>query len=130
MPFSCTINKERQLVTVVASDCFTFADLRAIQTQILQDAEYNPDFDLLTDLTAVSSFDLSVYEARRIAETPVFSSKSRRATVAAKPYIFGMGRLMQAVRDAANLQGEARVFYDREEALQWLDRQSRTRLEV
>ena len=120
MPFKCAIDKAQRLVVVTASDCFTAADLRAIQNQLRQDPDFNPEFDLLTDLTEVKVFEISVSEARTIAQAPVFSPRSRRATVASEPSVFGIGRLMQAYRQVADLQERGRVFYDRKEALKWL----------
>jgi hypothetical protein len=120
VPGRYAIYKERRLVVLTASGRFTFDEIRAIQDQLKKDPDFNPDFNLLTDLTGVTVFDMSVDEAKEIARTSVFSAASRRASLATQPSIYGMGRLMQVYREMAKLQKEGQIFYDREEALKYL----------
>jgi hypothetical protein len=46
-------------------------------------------------LTPATEVDISADEAIILAHHRIFSPKSRRAIVATKPHIFGMGRMME-----------------------------------
>ena len=120
MPVRYVIDKEQQLVITTGSDRLTFAEIKAHQDQLLNDPDFNSEFNQLIDLRAATSLDLSVNEAKTIARRRLFSPTSRRAFVTANPTIFGMGRMMQAYNELSNVASQVRVFYDHPSALKWL----------
>jgi hypothetical protein len=124
MPRRYSIDKERRLVISTGSDQLTFAEIKSHQDQLLNDPDFNAEFDQLIDLTAVTSLDISIDEAKIIARRRLFSSTSRRAFVATSPTVFGMGRLMEAYHEMSNAASRVRVFYDLPSALKWLGRES------
>ena len=119
------IDKEQQLVISTGSDRLAFAEVKAHQDQLLNDPDFNSEFNQLIDLRAATSLDLSVDEAKIIARRRLFSPTSRRAFVAANPTIFGMGRMMEAYNELSNAASQVRVFYDLPSALKWLGLESR-----
>jgi hypothetical protein len=114
------IDKERRLVITSGSDRVTFAEAKAHQDQLLSDPDFNPEFDQLIDMTAVTDLDVSVDEIRMLVTREVFSQTSRRAWVAADPMIFGVGRMMAAYYKMWHESSEVWVFYDVRPALEWL----------
>jgi len=117
MPLRYVIDKERRLVISTARDRVTFAEIKAHQDQLLQDSEFDPEFNQLIDTTAVTVLDVSVEEAKTLARRRMFSQTSRRAFLAVSPSIFGMGRLMEVYHHE---QSQIYVFYDLRSALKWL----------
>lgn len=120
MPFCYSIRKDVRLVVFTGSDRITLEEVKEFRKQLRNDPDFNPDYDLLNDLRAVTTFDISAREAIEIAQGSVFSAKSRRVTVATKPDIFGMNRLIQAHRETAIKQDQVGVFYVLDEALRFL----------
>ncbi|SRR6266700_3927832 len=119
------IDKERRLVISTGSEQLTFSQVKTHQDQLLNDPDFDPEFNQLIDMTAVTSLDISVDEAKMIARRKLFSSTSRRAFVATSPTIFGMGRMMEAYHEMSNVASQVRVFYDLPSALKWLGLESR-----
>jgi hypothetical protein len=117
-----SIDKQRRLVLVTAEGCVMFDDVRGHQDRVLADPEFDASFDELIDATRVTQLDVSSDELRTLALRRIFSLKSRRAIVATKPHIFGMGRMAEAYNENAGY-AEVEVFYSMEAALKWLGRE-------
>jgi len=120
MPCSYVIDKQRRLVITTGVDHLSFAEMKAIQNQLESDPNFDSSFNQLIDMTRATTLDLSIDQAKVIANRQHFSSASRRAFVATSPAIFGMGRLMEAYHSMAKKPAHVCVFSNREEALQWL----------
>src|SRR5215472_2390701 len=119
MTIRSSIDKQRRLVLTKIEGCLTFDEARRHQDRLLADSEFDPSFNQLIDATSVTKVDLSADEARTIAQRHIFSPKSRRAIVSAKPVVFGIARMGEIYHeDAAHTEVE--VFYSMEEALKWL----------
>ncbi len=101
-----------------------FDDIRGHQDRLLADRDFDVSFDQLIDTTAVTKFDISASEARILAERRIVSPESRRAFVATKPHIFGLGRMMEIYHEPL---GNLQVFYFMDEALKWLENADRLR---
>lgn len=108
------------MVICTAWERLTFAEAKATQDQLKNDPEFNPEFNQLLDLTAVTVLDISTDEARMIARLVFFSPTARRAFVATSPSIFGMGRLMGTHDEMARYAEQVGIFHDRVTALKWL----------
>jgi hypothetical protein len=119
MTVQSSIDKQRRLVLTKAEGCVTFDDVRRHQDRLLADPEFDASFDQLIDATSVTKFDISADEIRTLAHRHVFSLKSRRAFVATKPAIFGVGQMMKIYHQDIG-HTEAEVFYSMDEALKWL----------
>ena len=121
MPVEYVIDKERRLVITTASGRVTFAEARAHQERLRNDPDFRPEFNQFLDATAVTALDISSEEAKTIGRnSPHFASASRRAWVAASPFLFGIGRMIAVYREMAGGTEQFRVFNDREQALKWL----------
>jgi hypothetical protein len=120
MPVRYVIDKESQLVVTTGLGRLTFAESLAHQDQLLNDPDFNSEFNQLIDLTAATSLDISVAEAKRLAMRNPFSSTSRRAFVATNPSIFGLGRLMEVYHEMSAVVSLVCVFYDLPSAMKWL----------
>ncbi len=121
MPFSHIVYKKHRLVISTGSGGVTQAEIRARQDQTANDHDFDPEFDQIVDLTAVTAFDMSMDEFTTLARRKVFASQSRRAFVANSPHIFGMGRLWEAHSELSDEDpSKIHVFYDFPSALEWL----------
>jgi hypothetical protein len=108
------------LIVTTAEDCVTFDDARGHQDRLLADPDFDPSFDQLIDASHVTNIDLSADEVRILASRRVVSPESRRAIVAAKPHIFGLGRMMEIFHEDLGY-ADAQVFYSIDEAMKWLE---------
>lgn len=119
MPASYQIDKKRRLVISKATGVITLADGVVHQKQLLADADFDPSFSQLADLTEVTKWDVQVEDLRQLAEKSIFSPMSRRAFVVGSEEAFGLFRMFETFREMAGEQG-IRVFRQREEALRWV----------
>lgn len=121
MPCRYLIDKERRLIRSTAWDHTTFAEAKAHQDQLKKDPDFNPDFDQLIDVTAITTLDMSIEQAKILGSgSPFFSPTSRRAFVAASPFIFGMARVIQAYAELTGKPQQWNVFYHLSAAQKWL----------
>jgi len=124
MPIAYVISKERRLVITTASDRVTFAEFQAYQDRLLNDPDFKPDFNQLVDGTAVTLLDITIEEAKKVAERKVFSSTSRRAFVAINPDTFSITRVAQTYLTKLETPSRIELFSDIPSALNWLDSES------
>jgi hypothetical protein len=112
------IDTKRKLVMSTASGVFTLADAFARQEKISKDAEVNPSFSQLLDFSDVTKLDIEPEDERRLAQTKVFLSQSRRAFIVSNDLAFGLARMYQVLR---SWEGETgiRVFRNLDDALDW-----------
>ena len=96
-----------------------FDDISDHQDRLLADPDFDLSLDQLIDTTPVKQFDLSAEEARILAARPIVSPDSRRAFVAVKPHIYGLGRMMEIYHVRLGY-AHVEVFYSMAEALCWL----------
>ena len=122
MTVRSSIDKQRRLVFTNAEGCVTFDAARRHQGGLLADPEFDRNFDQLIDATRVTKVDIWADEVRTLAQRHIFSLKSRRALVATKPDVFGVGRMMEIYQEDAG-HTELQVVYSMEEALKWLGRE-------
>ena len=120
MPINYVIKKEARLVLTTGTGVVTFPESRAHQDRLLLDPEFDPEFNQLIDMTAVTRFEVSADQAREIAQRPLFSTNSKRAVVAADPAIYGMHRVIEVRHHFTPTHSEMRVFCALPAALQWL----------
>jgi hypothetical protein len=120
MPCRYVIDQQRGLVISTAWDRVTFADVKAHQDQLSTDPAFNPEFNQLVDASAVTAVDATIDQIKTIAKRGIFSSASRRAFVATRPDVFGIGRVMGTYSEMGRVPQQVRVFYDLPSALEWL----------
>ena len=120
MPFSYVVYKDRNLVISTGSDRVTWEEIKARQDQVKNDPDFNPEFNQIVDLRAVTGFDMTSEQTRSLACRMIFSSTSKRAFIAAEPAVFGVGRMWQILSELSDNQSQIRVFYDIPSALKWL----------
>ena len=116
MPVRSVIDKERRLVLTFGEGSVTYSEVRNHQDRLLSDPDFDATFNQLIDVTQ-AQFDMSTDDARAVASRPIFSTTSRRAFVASKPSVYGLGRLMEVHQER---HAQVQIFYDRKEALKWL----------
>lgn len=119
MPFFYKIDKERKLVMSTAAGEFTKADVLLLQDQLRGDPDFDPNFALLSDLTHVTSMDITEPEMKDLAETTAFSPTARRAVLASNDLAFKLAQVFEQVLEKKGDQG-IRVFRKLEDALDWI----------
>lgn len=120
MPLRYVIDKQRRLVHTTGWDRLTFAQTKSYQDQLLNDPDFDPEFNQLVDLTALTGLGMSTEETKLLARRSGFSPTSRRAFVAPNPAVFGMSRLFATYNEMSDTPSHVRVFYDLPSALKWL----------
>jgi hypothetical protein len=124
MPFSYVVYRDLRLVVSTGSDCVTWSEIKARQDQTKIDPTFNPEFNQIVDLRAVTRFDMTSDHARVLARRMIFSFTSKRAFVAPSPASFGMGRMWEIFTELSDNPSQIRVFYDLSSAVKWLGLQA------
>ena len=117
MPIRYEIDTSRRLIVSTGEGCVTFPEMKDHQERLLADPAFDPSFHQLIDVTRVTKLDVTVEQARVMVGRRV---AARRAFVASEPYIFGMGRMMEAYHQSQFPDVDTGVFYDIESAIAWL----------
>jgi hypothetical protein len=121
MAWSYEIDKERRLVITTAWDMVNSAQVLAHQRQLRNDTAFNPDFFQFVDCTRVTEIDIDLATVTGLADTEIFSGKSRRAFLAGSNLLaYGGSQMFIAFRGAVG-EDQMRAFTDRDEAWQWLN---------
>ncbi len=123
MPYSYRIEKARHLVISTATGCVTFTEILDHQDQLLNDRDFNPEFNQLIDGSRTTALKISIREAQRIASRRIFSASSRRAYVSPGPAVPGVGILMAIYQEAGVSLEQTRVFYDISWAYEFIEPQ-------
>jgi hypothetical protein len=98
----------------------TLADMLANQDRLLEDPEFDPEFNQLSDATLATDTDLSANNVRILYQRKVFSPSSRRAVIAPNAFTYGMARMLQSYVELSKNPSQVAVFRDRASALKWL----------
>lgn len=120
MPVRSVIYKEQRLVITIEEGRVTFDDMLANQDRLLNDPEFNSEFNQLSDATLATDTDLAGHNAKTLYTRRVFSANSRRAVVAPTAFAYGMARLLQTYVELSPTAHPIQVFRDRASALRWL----------
>src|SRR5258708_23793958 len=96
MPFSYVVYKKQRLVISTGSGRVTQAEIKARQDQTANDQDFDPEFDQIVDLTAVTPFDMSVDQFTTLARPKAFASDSPPAFGPSSPPPFRMRPLSVA----------------------------------
>jgi hypothetical protein len=118
------IDKKLRLILTVADGHVRFADIKAHQARLLADPDFDPTFDQVIDTTPCKEFELSAEEARILSSRPIVAPESKRAFVAAHPYVYGLGRMMEIYHDNVFGLAHVEVFTKMGDALKWLGRET------
>jgi hypothetical protein len=124
MPFSYIVYSEHRLVISTGSDRVTWEEIKTRQDQTKTDPDFNPEFNQIVDLRAVTGFDMTSHHAGLLARRMIFSATSKRAFVAASPAVFGMSRMWEIFTEMSDNPSQIRVFCDLPSALKWLNLES------
>jgi hypothetical protein len=120
MPVRYVIDKQRRLVHTTVWDRLTFAEAQAYEHQLWNDPDFDPEFNQLLDLTALTGSSMSMEEVKQLARRSRFSPMSRRAFVAPATIVFGISRLFETYNEMSKTPTQIHVFHDLPSALEWL----------
>ena len=124
MPVDFTIDEPQRLVLTTAEGELTYAQVTAMQDRRWSDPRFDPQFDHVIDLTAVTKVYVSGEEIRSLlSRDPHRPMASRTAIVASQSFTFGMARMVQGY--CAGTTAEVGVFHDIPGALDWLKKTRR-----
>jgi len=120
MPVRSAIYKEKRLVVTIEEGRVTFGDMLANHDRLLNDPDFNPEFNQLSDATLATDTDLSASNATTLYDRKVFSPTARRAVVAPSEFTYGVARMLQTYVELSRNGPVVEVFRDRAAALKWL----------
>jgi len=81
MPFSYAVYKQHRLVISTGAGCVTWNEIKERQDHTKADPTFDPEFNQLVDLRAMTSFEMTSEQARVLARRMIFSLTSKRAGV-------------------------------------------------
>src|SRR5215467_13316680 len=119
MPFSYVVHKEYRLVISTGSDCVTFGEIKTRQDQTKTDPAFNPEFNQIVDLRAVTRFDMSSEQAKALARRMIFATTAKRAFVGANPVVCDVASLWQIIALKSEHPSQIRVKYEHLAVLTW-----------
>lgn len=120
MPVRYIIHKQKRLVITTGWDRITFDEAKAHQDQLLNDPDFDPEFNQLLDGTAATDYALAGDQIRLIVSRRVFSPTSRRALVVSSNYAYGIARMLATYYEMSEVASPMSIFHDRDSALKWL----------
>jgi hypothetical protein len=120
MPVRSAIYKQQRLVVTIEEGRVTFDDMWANHDRLLNDPDFDPQFDQLSDASLATDTDLSASNARKLYDRKIFSPTARRAVVAPNAFTYGMARMLQTYVELSKNGPVVGVFHDRASALKWL----------
>jgi len=120
MPVRSAIYKDKRLVVTIEEGRVTFSDMLANHNRLLNDPDFNPEFNQLSDATLATDTDLSASNARSLYHRKIFSPTARRAVVAPSEFTYGVARMLQTYVELSKNGPVVEVFRDRASALKWL----------
>jgi hypothetical protein len=122
MPSDYVIDTEYRLVRSRLWGDATDADLFDHQRRLAEDPQFSSDFSQLIDSRDVTSAkDITAFGVRSIARRRLYGPRSRRAIVAPKPNVFGLGRMFESYCKTSGGKEAIRVFWILADALEWLE---------
>jgi len=120
MPVRSAIYKDKRLVVTIEEGRVTFSDMLANHNRLLNDPDFNPEFNQLSDASLATDTDLSASNARSLYYRKIFSPTARRAVVAPSEFTYGVARMLQTYVELSKNGPVVEVFRDRASALKWL----------
>ena len=120
MPLSYVVYREHCLVIITGSGRVTWEEIKESQDHIKTDPDFNPEFNEIVDLRAVTGLDMTNEHAQVLARRMLFSFTSKRAFVAANPAVFGVARTWEIFADMSDNPSQIRLFNDLSSVLKWL----------
>ena len=121
MPLIYVIDKQRRLVTSIASGVVTYSDIAAHQSRLKNDPDFDPTFDQLVDGTGATRIELTAEEIRTVARQRLFAASSRQAFATSSEFAYGLARMFEIYRDASGAGRAVRVFSGLDAAQEWLE---------
>jgi hypothetical protein len=121
LAYRYSIDPAHRRVEIVFEGTLTPDDLGGIRADAIGDPGFDSTFDYLVDGSKVTRLvDVGTREIHFLAgnRSEVHVAGARRALVAPMDVGFGLSRMFQGMAD---LDGDVRVFRDRDEALAWLN---------
>jgi hypothetical protein len=115
------LDRQRRLISTIAEGSIMFGDIRDHQDRLLADPDFDPTFDQLIYTIPAIEFVISAEEAKILASRRIVSPESRRAFVAIKPHIIGLGRMMEIYHEGLGY-ADVEVFDSIDGAMKWLER--------
>lgn len=120
MPVRSAIHKNLRLVITIEEGRVTFDDMRTNQDRLLNDPDFDPEFNQLSDVTLATDTDLSPDNIRTLFKRKVFSVRARRAVIASNAFNYGIARMLETYVELSKNGPTVAVFRDRGSALMWL----------
>ena len=123
MPIDVCIDTGRNLITRTGRDLVTVDECIQSLEEVLTHPDYQPGMKSLSDMRDVSH-QLTAGDVRRIAQVVASNHEepvnARAAIVVSKTAAYGLSRMLQIHLEGEGLPMAVSVFYDVDEARQWL----------
>jgi len=119
MPASYKLYPGKKLIVVTYSGDLSLEDIMAIRQQGMADPEFDPDFDVIDDVSAVNTADIRYDELNLISGKSVANTGVKRALIAVTDFQKGMSNMYKVLSES---HGHFfRVFDDVDKARDWIE---------
>jgi hypothetical protein len=112
------IDVEARLVSIKYHGDISMDDIRKNREALSSEPDFDSSYNMLVDMTEVSSFQLSSNEARQMAKSTIFSKSSKIGIVVNSDFHFGIARMFQSNKGAFG--DRTLVFREMSEARRWI----------
>ena len=123
MPFTYTLDGDRNLAEVTFSGPVTSVTIRQFRAEIFQDEGWDPGMDRLVDFTSAEGPDFSSADIRAVVRDALDAGdqlgSGRLAVIVPHDFHFGMARMYEVLEDGLSARPLA-IFRDRGSAEEWL----------
>lgn len=118
MPARHVVHTDERLVYTTVSGVVTFDEVLQQITALRADADFNPDFNELIDMSGASDVRLGYDEFKRMDQLDPYSRTSKRAIVIpTNPAVYGVSRMYHLIQ---NEDPRIKLFRSFDEARTWL----------
>lgn len=118
MPVNYQLYPDENLVVVTYSGDLSLQDIIEIRKQGMADPDFNPEFHVIDDASAVTSTSLNFDQLSQASEKSIINRGVRRALVAVTDLQRGMANMYRVLSESEG--HNFKVFSDIDEAKKWI----------
>jgi len=109
---------DKNLIVVSYSDELTVQDIIDLRIKGMNDPDFNPTYDVIDDLSAVTSTNINYDNVHKISSESVAQPGVKRALVAVSDLQLGMANMYKVVSEPS---GQIfKIFNDYSTAMEWI----------
>ena len=118
MPVEYKILKDKRLVIVNYEGMLKLDEILAARVKCATDPDFDPDYNIIDDISGVTSSDINFDDVSRIAGNSVAHTGVKRALLAVSDFQRGMANMYQVLSESSG--HKFHIFNDYDDAYRWV----------